>query len=536
MLPLRHFYMKLLLFPILLFTAFQMGIFSTEMLSPVPAIEDINYTIFSNPSDEANDDNQDIRIHFSFKFGNIGNPKTDIESIKIFNGSTNWTHDPSKLVLKNDGRFETYTRNYMSSINRNNSANLLIGDYTATVKLKDGTMIERAFQVLPPGEIPLEYNKLIYTESYRDFLSPWHIPILSRPRIESVRVSGSSAEIGFIVTDERTANVRFEFTGIYGNIVSTSDYVINNANGIPSPDLNNGNPLKTDGSLNTYTILIPEQYIEKNSIAAVRPVSYDGKQHRGISVQQKYAYRSAGLLFHLNEKKPDTDIPNTGGPAFPPAPEIVHGLNLWDGTYFKWLTGLSGMLSTINSESIFGLSPESGKRGLEFRRDFLRRTWSVNSREDLLRKIDWCLNEGDSVQWEYYRKLLLSNTRIDDNISIFQINIIKKYMNEDYGKNLLGWDYCRAVALVRWGFSAGYLDSAEAWGMLENIGNTVSVLFDSWEDYGRNYILGRIFYYDEENNNAVENYINAQKAYTVLLKKDGPWKNIPWETGKERGK
>ena len=66
----------------------------------------------------------------------------------------------------------------------------------------------------------------------------------------------------------------------------------------------------------------------------------------------------------------------------------------------------------------------------------------------------------------------------------------------------------------------------------EKIGRLVTAHFNSREEFGENYIIGRRFW--AENSKQEEQLAaEAQTARNQLFSPTGAWKRIPWEWGKD---
>jgi hypothetical protein len=110
---------------------------------------------------------------------------------------------------------------------------------------------------------------------------------------------------------------------------------------------------------------------------------------------------------------------------------------------------------------------------------------------------------------------------------INRIEIVEEYYPQLKNKGLLAWDLSRCIALCRRAYTAGYLEREEAWDMIMPIAQRIQPLFDSWEDLGENYLLGRSFWskrYADMGNSIL------RKTFKTLLEDDNTvWKKTPWE-------
>ena len=73
---------------------------------------------------------------------------------------------------------------------------------------------------------------------------------------------------------------------------------------------------------------------------------------------------------------------------------------------------------------------------------------------------------------------------------------------------------------------ADYLGEEEAWERIMPVARMLQKTFDSWEDLGRNYIIGRQFWsYEETQKNG---YVFVDAYQRLLDMPSSPWNKYPW--------
>ena len=73
---------------------------------------------------------------------------------------------------------------------------------------------------------------------------------------------------------------------------------------------------------------------------------------------------------------------------------------------------------------------------------------------------------------------------------------------------------------------ADYISEEEAWERIMPVAKMLQKTFDSWEDLGRNYIIGRQFWsYKETQRNG---YIFEDAYQRLLDMPSSPWNKYPW--------
>jgi hypothetical protein len=122
---------------------------------------------------------------------------------------------------------------------------------------------------------------------------------------------------------------------------------------------------------------------------------------------------------------------------------------------------------------------------------------------------------------------------MDRNQKKQQIEYAKKYYDELGEKSLIGWDYCRLIMLCRWGYMTGLISEEEAWEMIMPAATVLQKTFDSWEDLGKNYLIGRQFWSYRESRENGELY---DEAFVRMLEMhSSPWNIYPWSMDLTKG-
>ena len=92
------------------------------------------------------------------------------------------------------------------------------------------------------------------------------------------------------------------------------------------------------------------------------------------------------------------------------------------------------------------------------------------------------------------------------------------------GKDVIGWDIGRAAYLVRVGVEVNYLKADEAWNYLERAYQRAISTFNTWEEFGRSYIIGRSFWAYSPEVRDVLGFCNVMKW--LMKHPDSPWLKV----------
>ncbi len=180
------------------------------------------------------------------------------------------------------------------------------------------------------------------------------------------------------------------------------------------------------------------------------------------------------------------------------------------------------------------ISPDRHKQETK---DSLSLWWNIKDRNDLLTTLGWIDKAGHRELWNDYQKANASGElkalKLKSNESDSEIEERMKVVRSERAKllgskSLIGWDYCRYIALCRWGVVCGYLTPEEAWGKIMPVARRLQQTFSSWSDLGENYLIGRSFWSSRETDNSGNNFL---ENYNKLLDDPlSPWNLMPWNT------
>jgi TPR repeat protein len=205
-------------------------------------------------------------------------------------------------------------------------------------------------------------------------------------------------------------------------------------------------------------------------------------------------------------------------------------------TQKQWALATYAILTEINEErhDLLGGSERTPNK-IESCRFLLVKFWGIHDREDLLEILAWLEKGGHRKAFDRIARSRAGapvaptpgipeqpepRAYPDD-----EEQIALKYREEFGAKSIAGWDYSRYIALCGWGYVAGYLTEKEAWEKIMPVARLLQNTFDSWEDLGKNYLVGREFWRPEGEADAI------RYCYLKLLAEPtSPWVKLPWKS------
>ena len=213
-------------------------------------------------------------------------------------------------------------------------------------------------------------------------------------------------------------------------------------------------------------------------------------------------------------------------------PELNENLKIW-------LVALPAIIMSKNNSNLDTLEVmDISDDATAVWKTVLSRDWGIQNREDLLERISHMEYSGHNDTFLSLSKLIqeYNNLPVEEIIKVEPLSEKQKnyysFMrnnSDEYGKiDLVAWDLGRMTSLIRWGYQVGFLTENESWNMLLYFGNKIQQYYNSWEEYGEAYRLGRIFWasgFGEENKYRE----STNPIVEELFAEKGFWNKLKWK-------
>ena len=205
----------------------------------------------------------------------------------------------------------------------------------------------------------------------------------------------------------------------------------------------------------------------------------------------------------------------------------------------EWALAVSAPLAGRNGEltDALELRKRSGiKVSTDSVKEILARDWDITDRKSLFNSLTWIDQCGHRKEFEELgkrlqelspRKLEQLEAEIDDEDFLHSVRLVSKNHRALGSKSLLGWDYVRYAYLCRCGFHVGYITKDEAWALLVPVARKMQKTFDSWQELGENYRLGRAFWSAEKAR--TQDHMIRDILERLRTDPESPWIKLPWE-------
>ncbi|MGB3477850.1 MAG: DUF1266 domain-containing protein [bacterium] len=204
-----------------------------------------------------------------------------------------------------------------------------------------------------------------------------------------------------------------------------------------------------------------------------------------------------------------------------------------------WALAAAGVLAEVNGDRhdlLAGCEPTLEE--LEEQKLSLVRWWGIETREDLFSSLQWIEQSGHRKHFdemgsylptiarteEQYNKMI---AQIEDPELINEWNVVLRNWHYLGKKSLIGWDYSRYIHLCRRGYLLGLINEKEAWDFIMPVAQLLQQTFDSWEDLGENYLIGREFWSYARTKENGWYFLKAHER--LLADSTSPWVTIPWD-------
>lgn len=220
-------------------------------------------------------------------------------------------------------------------------------------------------------------------------------------------------------------------------------------------------------------------------------------------------------------------------PAPTPTPYVYHPPTQEQKNY---ALALGAILSQYNNENISTLKSNLLPAGL---RQMMSEWWGITNRQSALETLDWLKREGHRTEYNSVYDVLVvggvttcaalpdADQSLCRDSDIKAVHDIAKQVHDQAGdKTLIAWDFGRLIDVTRWCYTMGWLSEEEAWTYIIPAAIEIQETYNSWEEFGRHYILGRAYWMRDMNaNGAQENILK----FLINEKNATPWTTISWE-------
>ncbi len=182
----------------------------------------------------------------------------------------------------------------------------------------------------------------------------------------------------------------------------------------------------------------------------------------------------------------------------------------------RWALAPCAILTRYNLDDPFllgGLPP--GEAESRESRELLAEHWNIQAAADARKSIGSLLERGQRAGYDAIRAGATGTKK--------QLRFIKQHGAELGERSLIAWDLGRVSFVAGKAYVAGFLEEAEAWTACMQAARVLQQQLTSWEAFGRDYLLGREWFFGETDR-AMHHIYRA-----LVLEREGAW-SIAWAT------
>jgi hypothetical protein len=174
-----------------------------------------------------------------------------------------------------------------------------------------------------------------------------------------------------------------------------------------------------------------------------------------------------------------------------------------------WAISLTGIMTEINSSNRNTLHASTmDERGRNTWLTVLRRDWGITTREQLLETLERMENGGHAASFREIQQIISEVNSVSteaetvavlarytwDQTKLNRFNYTWNNWHQYHNRTIKAWDLGRNISLCRWGYNVGFITEDEAWKKIMYYASLIQSLYSSWEEYGYDYYMGRIFW------------------------------------------
>ncbi len=203
-----------------------------------------------------------------------------------------------------------------------------------------------------------------------------------------------------------------------------------------------------------------------------------------------------------------------------------------------WALACAAVLAEYNGHRHDLLEEQiTDENGLAETKKLLDEWWGITSRKELLASLrsmeirghragfQKILNVVKSLPPEQINDYMARNCLTSESLRDFRV--VLKYKDQVPEAGILAWDLSRLIMLCREGYALGWLTEEEAWTRIMAYARALQANYHSWEELGRNYLIGREYWSATQTRKSGE---RMRDAYRRLIEAPGsPWNRLPWD-------
>lgn len=251
--------------------------------------------------------------------------------------------------------------------------------------------------------------------------------------------------------------------------------------------------------------------------AAACTIDVDGETADAYMVYGETDYAFYAMMFMAEDEMDDDAVASAMASCetFKETPlEIEDNSTVEVTDTVKWFNASYAVLTSINGwdyNRFGGLAVNDANAAVV--QELLNSWWDVSDRASADENLDWILTEGHRANFVSEMKTLeeaglgsvAAEERPEFILGVYEMDaptaeIYSKCYSayETAGEKAIdGWDYCRALNLLGYYYTAGYYTDAEALDKSLEIAQTVQAEFGSWDELVESYMVGYEYWAEE---------------------------------------
>ena len=207
----------------------------------------------------------------------------------------------------------------------------------------------------------------------------------------------------------------------------------------------------------------------------------------------------------------------------------------------KWMVNSGAILADENSmpdNELHAFEPYDHKR-VESVNKMFSRDWGMSNKNDVLSMVDNMIagqvghNTSFCQARDYWARFtdqqLAESLRFRSEDQQSDIKLACTHAQTAGPNGIRSWDLGRCPSMIRNAYSLSWISEDEAWRWLHKISVELQNSYQSWEQAGTSYIVGRLFWSKSGLSESTCDYYFG-KLKRILVNPNHAWNTVDWNT------
>lgn len=214
------------------------------------------------------------------------------------------------------------------------------------------------------------------------------------------------------------------------------------------------------------------------------------------------------------------------------AEQTLSGLRLWQVSLAAILGEMNGCYH--HCLALHAMDDEDRRSGWK---TSLSRDWEIENEKDLEETLEFLRtghNKGfqeSMSRWQGATEDAIEQhlLAVKDESYVAKLRLVVQHRHSLKHCGIYAWDAGRAAHIIRNAFYIDIISEERAWELLDQVTSEVYPAFNSWQQFGLSYTVGRAYW---SATNLDEYFCQDRFSHlqSIANNPEHPWNYLPWET------